>query len=58
MIREFIEDESGQDIAEYSLVLVLVGVAALVILTVMGTSISEIFSKISNRLSQSDNAAS
>lgn len=56
MIQEFLKDEQGQDIVEYSLLLVLIGAAAVFVLTAMGTSISQIFSKINNRLS-SANAA-
>jgi Flp pilus assembly pilin Flp len=43
---EFIRDEDGQDIVEYSLLLVLIGAAALFVLTAMGTSIGDIFNKI------------
>ncbi|MFN0087934.1 MAG: Flp family type IVb pilin [Blastocatellia bacterium] len=51
MIKEFLKDEQGQDIVEYSLLLVLIGAAALFVLTAMGTSITQIFSKINTRLS-------
>jgi Flp pilus assembly pilin Flp len=50
MIRRFIKDEQGQDIVEYSLLLVLIGATALFVLTAMGTSIGQIFSKINTRL--------
>ena len=58
MIKEFVSDERGQDIVEYSLLLVLIGTVALFVLTLMGTSISEIFSKISDRMSEADNRVS
>ena len=51
MIRKFITDERGQDVVEYSLLLVLIGATALFVLTAMGASISQIFAKINNRLS-------
>ena len=51
MIRRFIKDEQGQDIVEYSLLLVLIGATALFVLTAMGQSIGQIFAKINNRLS-------
>jgi pilus assembly protein Flp/PilA len=51
MIGEFIRDEEGQDIVEYSLLLVLIAAAAVFILTSIGASISAIFSKINTRLS-------
>ena len=54
MIRNFISDEQGQDIVEYSLLLVLIGAAALFVLTAMGTSITGIFSKINDRLSSAN----
>lgn len=56
MIKEFLRDESGQDVVEYSLLLVLIGAVALFIITMMGGSISSIFSKITGRLNQADNA--
>lgn len=56
MIKDFWTDESGQDIVEYSLLLVLIGAAAVFILTAMGESISQIFSKINARLSTANDA--
>lgn len=51
MLKKFLQDEQGQDIVEYSLLLVLIGAAAVFVLTAMGTNISAIFSKINTRLS-------
>ena len=51
MIKEFLKDEQGQDIVEYSLLLVLIGAAAVFVLTAMGTNIGAIFSKINTKLS-------
>lgn len=56
MIKDFLKDEQGQDIVEYSLLLVLIGAAAVFILTAMGSSISAIFSKINSRLSTANDA--
>jgi len=56
MIGKFIKDEQGQDIVEYSLLLVLIGAVAVFVLTAIGTSIGEIFGKINNRLSSANNA--
>jgi Flp pilus assembly pilin Flp len=56
MIKQFIKDESGQDIVEYSLLLVLIGAAAILILTGMGASINSIFTKISGTLANADTA--
>ena len=58
MIKAFLRDEKGQDVVEYSLLLVLIGAAAVFVLTAMGTSISSIFSKINNRLTSANNAIS
>jgi pilus assembly protein Flp/PilA len=58
MIKEFLKDEQGQDIVEYSLLLVLIGAAAVFVLTTMGQSISSIFSKINTRLTTANNAIS
>ena len=56
MVKQFLQDEQGQDIVEYSLLLVLIGAAAVFILTAMGESISQIFSKINSRLSTANDA--
>lgn len=58
MIREFIRDEDGQDIVEYSLLMVLIGAAAVFLLTSMGQSISAIFNKINSRLTTANDAIS
>ncbi|MBP6822806.1 MAG: Flp family type IVb pilin [Acidobacteria bacterium] len=58
MIKEFIKDEQGQDIVEYSLLLVLIGAAAVFVLTTMGQSISQIFSKINTKLATANNSIS
>lgn len=62
MIRDFmskfVKDEEGQDIVEYSLLLVLIGAAAVFVLTTMGTSISQIFSKINTKLSSANDSIS
>lgn len=57
-VNNFVNDEGGQDIVEYSLLLVLIGAAAVFVLTTMGQSISSIFSKINTKLSSADGAIS
>jgi pilus assembly protein Flp/PilA len=54
MIKQFIKDESGQDIVEYSLLLVLIGAAAILILTTMGQSITKIFTTIKATLDKAE----
>jgi len=57
-MNEFVKDEQGQDIVEYSLLLVLIGAAAVFVLTTMGTSISQIFSKINTKLTSANESIS
>jgi pilus assembly protein Flp/PilA len=57
-VNNFVKDEQGQDIVEYSLLLVLIGAAAVFVLTTMGTSISQIFSKINTKLETANNSIS
>ncbi len=54
-IDEFIKNESGQDLVEVSLLLVLIAAVAVTVLTGLGTSIVSIFTKIKEAL---DTAAS
>jgi Flp pilus assembly pilin Flp len=57
-LKLFWQDEGAQDIVEYSLLLVLIGAAALFVLTTMGKSITEIFSKINTKLQSANEAIS
>jgi Flp pilus assembly pilin Flp len=41
--KRILEDEGGQSIVEYSLLLVLIAGASVVVLTVLGVSISRVF---------------
>ena len=50
-VLRFLRDEEGQDIVEYSLLLVLIAGAVLFVLTTMGVSIKSVFEKINSRLS-------
>jgi pilus assembly protein Flp/PilA len=45
-----LEDEEGQGLAEYALILVFIAIVAIVALTFLGTSISSILSKIATSL--------
>jgi Flp pilus assembly pilin Flp len=54
MFRTFLREERGQDIVEYSLLLVLLAVAAVFVLTSFNVSIFNIFSKIQDWLVQAD----
>ena len=43
--------EDGQGLVEYALILVLIAIVVIVVLTLLGTSISGIFSQIGSTLS-------
>ena len=45
-VREFMTDECGQDMAEYSLLLVLLGTIILIYLTGVGTNVITILNRI------------
>ena len=44
-------EEEGQTLTEYALILVLVAIAAIVVLTSLGTQITSVFSQITSALS-------
>jgi pilus assembly protein Flp/PilA len=44
------DDEEGQGMVEYALILVLIAVVVIVILTVVGKQVSNVFSNISSGL--------
>ena len=54
----FLKDEEGQDVVEYSLLLVLIAAASIFVLTAMGSSIGQIFSKINTRLNTANTSIS
>jgi len=58
MFKALLGDERGQDIVEYSLLLVLIGAIAILALTAMGANVSSIFSKLSDRLSSASSQVS
>jgi Flp pilus assembly pilin Flp len=53
MLRNFFTHEEGQSLVEYALVLVLIAVAALGILTILGTNIGGPFHRLSHRIPES-----
>lgn len=44
-LTQFLRDEAGQDIVEYSLLLTLIGATSLSVLTMVGINIGRIFDK-------------
>jgi pilus assembly protein Flp/PilA len=53
MMREFLakmSDEKGQGLVEYALIIVLVSIVAIVTLGLLGTTVSGVFTTITNAL--------
>jgi len=55
-LTRFLRDESGQDIVEYSLLLVLIAMACIVVVTLAGQSIAKIFERITTVLNKANDA--
>ena len=51
--KAFLQDDSGQNLIEYALVAGLIGLAAVVAMTSLGTKISTAFNTIGSTLSNS-----
>ncbi len=49
-LKQFMQDESGQNLIEYALVAGLIGLAAVVAMTSLGTKISTAFNTIGSQL--------
>jgi len=45
--------EKGQGLVEYALILVLIAIVVIAVLTLLGTRVSEVFSRIANALQSS-----
>ena len=52
MVSKRRKDEEGQGMVEYALILVLIAIVVIVILQVVGHQVNNVFSNISNGLSQ------
>jgi pilus assembly protein Flp/PilA len=46
----FHDDQEGQGMVEYALILVLIAIVVIVVLTITGSSVSNTFSTVSNSL--------
>ncbi|MBM7634369.1 Flp family type IVb pilin [Geomicrobium sediminis] len=51
-LKNFWNDEKGQSMSEYGLILALVAVVAIATLTVLGTNIMEMFQNIADSIAQ------
>lgn len=56
-LKNFIKDETGQDVVEYSLLLVLIGTVAMIYLTGVGLNISALLQNIGAKLDLVSKAA-
>lgn len=57
-LANFIEDESGQDLIEYTLLVAFIGMAAIALYSGGGASLNSIWKQASNQLSNGVIAAS
>lgn len=54
-MKTFIQDESGASLVEYGLLVGLIAIAAIVALQAVGTSVSDLFSSVADKLGQAAN---
>ena len=57
MINRYINDESGQGMVEYGLIIALIAVSVIAALTALGSNIINIFNKVGEELSKAASAA-
>jgi pilus assembly protein Flp/PilA len=50
--RARLDDDGGQGMVEYALILVLIAVVVIIILSVVGNQVNNVFSNVSNGLNQ------
>ena len=50
MIKRFLQDEQGQDLVEYALLLVFLALAAIVVLPTLGEAVNNVFSQSASTL--------
>jgi pilus assembly protein Flp/PilA len=49
-LRQFVQDEEGQDLIEYALLVALISLVAVGAITTAGTAVNGIFTSISGKL--------
>jgi pilus assembly protein Flp/PilA len=52
-LQNYVQDEEGQDLVEYSLLLLFIAIAAIAAVTLLGNNVTEIFNSIAGSLSGS-----
>ncbi len=57
-LKKFLSDESGQDVVEYSLLIVLIGTVVLIYLTGLGLNLATLLQQIGAKLELVSNTAS
>ena len=50
LIEQFLNDEEGQDLIEYALLLVFLALAAITVLPTLGSSVNRVFSQSNSSL--------
>ena len=56
-VREFLKEEQGQDLIEYSLLMAFVALASAALFTSTGASIKSIWGKVNGSMAAADAAA-
>ncbi len=57
-LKQFLFEERGQDMVEYSLLLVLIGTVVLIYLTGMGLNVAHLLQQIGTKLESMSNSMS
>ena len=50
LMHQFLNDEQGQDLVEYALLLVFLALAAIAVLPILGTAVNNVFSQSASSL--------
>jgi len=50
MIKKFLQDQMGQDLVEYALLLVFLALAAIAVLPILGKAVNNVFSQSASSL--------
>ena len=56
LVSKLGNDESGQGLVEYALILVLIAIVVIAALTFLGSQVSTVFSNIANSLNAQNNS--